>query len=86
MTRQEVDQYVRQMLESEFDCDVSILNEETNIFESAHHRQHAKQTGQGLDIEIVQISLKAVLGGEASVHQETLFVVPFFETAVVEQL
>ena len=34
MTRQEVDQYVRQVLESEFDCDVSILNEETNIFET----------------------------------------------------
>lgn len=34
MTRQEVDQYVRQVLESEFDCDVSILNDETNIFEA----------------------------------------------------
>lgn len=34
MTRQEVDQYVREVLESEFDCDVSILNEETNIFET----------------------------------------------------
>ena len=37
------------------------------------------------DSEVIQISLKAVLGGEAGVHKEAFFVIPFFETAVVEQ-
>ena len=36
--------------------------------------------------EIIQIGFKTVLGGEACVHKEALFVVPFFEAAVVEQL
>ena len=35
--------------------------------------------------EIVQVSLKAILGSEAGVHKEAFFVVPFFEAAVVEQ-
>ena len=35
--------------------------------------------------KIIQISLKAVLGGEAGVHKEAFFVIPFFETTVVEQ-
>ena len=36
--------------------------------------------------KVVQISLKPILGGEAGVHEEAFFVVPFFEAAVVEQL
>ena len=34
--------------------------------------------------KIIQIGLKAVLGGEAGIHKETLFVIPFFEATVVE--
>ena len=30
--------------------------------------------------------LKAILGGEAGVHKEAFFTIPFFEAAVVEQL
>ena len=35
--------------------------------------------------EIIQISLKAVLGGEAGVHEEAFFVIPFFKTTVIKQ-
>ena len=35
--------------------------------------------------EIVQISLKAVLGGETGVDKETFFTIPFFEATIVEQ-
>ena len=38
-----------------------------------------------LNPKIIQIGLKAVLSGKASIHKEAFFVVPFFETAVVEQ-
>ena len=34
MEREKIDAYVREVLESEFDCDVSILNDETNLFEA----------------------------------------------------
>ena len=36
--------------------------------------------------KVIQIRLKPVLGGEAGVHQEPFFPIPFFEAAVVEQL
>lgn len=36
--------------------------------------------------KVIQIRLKAVLGGEAGVHEEAFFSIPFFEAAVVEQL
>ena len=36
--------------------------------------------------KVIQVSLKAILGGEAGVHKEAFFVIPFFKTAVVEQL
>jgi len=35
--------------------------------------------------KIIQIGLKAVLGGEAGVQKKAFFVIPFFEAAVVEQ-
>ena len=38
-----------------------------------------------VDSKIIQVGLKAVLGGEASVHEETFFAIPFFEAPVVEQ-
>ena len=36
--------------------------------------------------KIIQVGLKAILGGEAGVHKEAFFASPFFEAAVVEQL
>ena len=36
--------------------------------------------------EIIQVGFKAILGGEAGVHEETFFAIPFFEATVVEQL
>jgi hypothetical protein len=36
--------------------------------------------------EIIQVCFEPVLGGEAGVHKEAFFVIPFFETAVIEQL
>lgn len=33
-TREEIDAYVRKLLTENFDCDVSILNDETNLFEA----------------------------------------------------
>ena len=47
------------------------------------------KTGVNLSIcdsKIIQISFEAVLCCEAGVHQEAFFVIPFFETSVVEQL
>lgn len=34
MTREEIDAHVRHLLQENFDCDVSILNDETNMFEA----------------------------------------------------
>lgn len=34
MTRNEIDNYVRNVLADEFDCDLSLLNDETNLFET----------------------------------------------------
>ncbi len=36
--------------------------------------------------KIIQISFESILGGEAGVHEEAFFTVPFFEATVVEQL
>ena len=36
--------------------------------------------------KVIQIGLKAVLGGEAGVHEEAFDLIPFFEVSVVEQL
>ncbi len=36
--------------------------------------------------KIIQISLKSILSGKADIHQEAFFAIPFFETAIVEQL
>jgi len=38
------------------------------------------------NFKIVQICLKSVLRCQAGIHQKSFFVIPFFETAVVEQL
>ena len=38
-----------------------------------------------LHSKIIQIRFKAILGGEAGVHEESLFVIPFFEATVVKQ-
>jgi hypothetical protein len=38
------------------------------------------------DSKVIQIRLKAILGGEASIHEEAFFSIPFFEATVVEQL
>ena len=35
--------------------------------------------------KVIQIGPKAVLGGEAGVHKETFFSIPFFKPSVVEQ-
>ena len=34
MTKEEIDAHVRKLLAENFDCDVSILNDETNLFEA----------------------------------------------------
>lgn len=34
ITREEIDAHVRKLLTENFDCDVSILNDETNLFEA----------------------------------------------------
>lgn len=34
MTKDEIDAHVRKLLAENFDCDVSILNDETNLFET----------------------------------------------------
>lgn len=34
MTHQDIDAYVRMLLEQNFDCDIGILNNETNLFET----------------------------------------------------
>ena len=34
MTREEIDNYVRDVLEQEFDCDLDLLNDDTNLFET----------------------------------------------------
>ncbi len=34
MTRDEIDNYVREVLEQEFDCDLDLLNDDTNLFET----------------------------------------------------
>ena len=34
MTNEDIDTYVRTLLEQNFDCDTSILNNETNLFET----------------------------------------------------
>ncbi len=34
MTREEIDNYVREVLEQEFDCDLDLLNDDTNLFET----------------------------------------------------
>jgi len=39
-----------------------------------------------LNSKVIQISLKPILSGEAGIHEEAFFVIPFFEAAVVEQL
>ena len=36
--------------------------------------------------EVIQIGFRSILCGETGVHQEALFIVPFFEAPVVEQL
>ena len=44
-----------------------------------------RTTGSICNSEVIQISLKAVLCSEAGIHEEAFFVVPLFETPVVEQ-
>ena len=36
--------------------------------------------------KVVQVGLEAILGGQAGVHQEALFPIPFLKASIVEQL